>query len=91
MSKLNSRPTALVEVAWDGAVEVVATTIELTGDLAYAIETGLATLKASKWYQGLSEKGQKMAERKYRDMFRDEIKPATNTKVTVTLTNISSR
>lgn len=73
MGKLNSRPTALVEVAWDGAIEVVATTVELTGDLAQAIEKGLSTLKASKWYQGLSEKGQKMAERKYRDMFRGEI------------------
>lgn len=73
MSNLNSRPTALVEFAWDGAIETVAKTVELTGDLAYAIETGLSTLKSSRWYQGLSEKGQGMAERKYRDMFRDEI------------------
>lgn len=73
MSKLNSGPTAIFEFAWDGAIETVAQTIELTGDLGFALQAGMSQLRASQWYQGLSDRGRKQAERKFNDSFREEL------------------
>ena len=67
MSKLNSRPTALFEVAWDGAMESVATTIELTGNFVQAVYDGIEHLKQSNWYRGLSPEGRAKAERMFRE------------------------
>lgn len=67
MSKLNSRPTAVFEAAWDGAIETVATSVELTGDLTQAISDGLKILKESDWYTSLSEGGKRKAERMFKE------------------------
>lgn len=69
MSKLKVAPTALFELAWDGALETVATTIELTGNFAQAMYDGVQHLRNSEWYLKLSEKGRAKAER----MFREDI------------------
>lgn len=76
MSKLRSAPTGVFELAWDGAVETVARTVEATGDVALALEKGMEQLRSSKWYQDLSDTGKRMAERKFMDFFRDEVKLA---------------
>jgi hypothetical protein len=67
MSQLNSRPTAVFEVAWDGALEVVASTVELTANVSQAIYDGVENLKGSDWYKGLSPEGQKKAERMFKE------------------------
>jgi hypothetical protein len=69
MSKLSSRPTAVFEVAWDGAIETVATTVAVTGHLAQAVHDGVEALRNSDWYRGLSKEGRAKAER----MFREDI------------------
>lgn len=67
MSKLNSRPTALFEFAWDSALETVATTVELTGNVAQAVHDGIENLRNSEWYKGLSKEGRIKAERMMRE------------------------
>lgn len=73
MSKIQSDPTGLFKVAWDGAIEATSKTIELTGDVAQAIDNGFKALKASDWYKQLSDNGKKMAERKFRDSLRVDL------------------
>lgn len=73
MSKLQSDPTGLFKFAWDGAIETVATTIEATGNLAQAVDDGFKALKESEWYKNLSDNGKRMAERKFKDEFKNEI------------------
>lgn len=73
MSKLQSSPAGVFTFAWDGAIETVATTIEATGNLAQAIDNGFVSLKKSDWYKSLSDNGKKMAERKFKDEFKNEL------------------
>ena len=67
MSKLNNRPTAIFEAAWDSSIEATAQAVELTGNVAQAIVEGLDQLKRSDWYQGLSDKGKQKAERMFKE------------------------
>lgn len=55
-------PASLV---WDTAVEIVASTIEAGGTLAQAIADGLAHVRESDWYKGLTEEEQKQAESQF--------------------------
>lgn len=73
LSKLNNRPTALFELAWDGAIETVATTLELTGNATQAIYSGVESLRNSDWYKGLSKEGRVKAERKFRESVKNQI------------------
>lgn len=49
-------------IVWDGAVELVAKSIEAGGQLADAISSAIKYIQASKWYQGLPAEKQKEAE-----------------------------
>jgi len=49
-------------IAWDTAVEIVATSIETSGTVAQAIEKGLKSLRESKWYKSVSKDIQKKVE-----------------------------
>lgn len=61
LNKLSSNPVGLLAVAWDGALETVATTVELTGNLDAAIRKGVVQIKQSEWYKSLSAEGKKEA------------------------------
>lgn len=77
MSKLQSSPAGIFTFAWDGAVETVAKSFELSGDIAQAINDGLVELKNSEWYNQLSDRGKKLADRKFADEFHKEAKKYT--------------
>jgi len=64
LNKLQSDPTGLLKVAWDGALEIVATTIEAGGTVAQAIKNGVDHIKTTEWYNNLSDSGKKSAEKK---------------------------
>ncbi len=53
-------------VVWDGAVEVVAKSVEAGGKLADAIDAGLSHIKASDWYKGLSDSKKSQAETEFK-------------------------
>lgn len=57
----------------DGALEVTAKTIEATGNILQAINDGIAEIKKSKWYNGLTSVKQKEVESKYREKIRANI------------------
>lgn len=73
MSSLNSGiPKELFEIAWDGAIEVAAQTVEFTGNIAESVQAGIDALKNSEWYENLSPEGKGKAERMMReDMSRE--------------------
>ena len=64
LNKIQSDPTGLLKVAWDGALEIVATTIEAGGTVAQAIKNGVDHIKTTEWYNNLSDSGKKSAEKK---------------------------
>lgn len=55
-------PASLV---WDSAVEIVAKSVEVGGDLAQAIVDGVAHIKGSDWYKGLSDTDKNKAEQQF--------------------------
>ena len=62
LGKLSSNPVGgLLAVAWDGALETVATTVEVTGNIDSAIRKGIKEIKKSEWYTSLSVEGKKKA------------------------------
>lgn len=63
----SSRPNYLLSsnpavVAWDTAIELVATSVEAGGKLADAVQKGLKSLKESDWYKSASKKIQAQVE-----------------------------
>lgn len=58
-------------VVWDGAVEVVAKSIEAGGAIADAINKGLKFVRESDWYKGLSIGEQKDAISQFRDWHKE--------------------
>jgi hypothetical protein len=71
-----SRPTMFMSatpaaVVWDTAVEAVALAIEGGATIADAIAKGVASIRSSKWYQGLSSDKQIEAEIAFEDGFSD--------------------
>jgi hypothetical protein len=69
---LSSSPGALV---WDGAIETVAKTVELSGDVVEAINKGLEYIKRSKWYQDLDAKKKSDAEKAFKSTVKELSKP----------------
>lgn len=69
---LSSSPGAMV---WDGAIETVAKTVELSGDVAEAINKGLEYIKRSKWYQDLDAKKKSDAEKAFKSTVKELSKP----------------
>ncbi len=63
LNKLQSDPTGLLKVAWDGSIEAAAKIIEASGSIANAINKAISTLKKSEWYKSLSESSRKTAEK----------------------------
>lgn len=53
-------------VVWDGAVEVVAKSVEAGGKLADAIDEGIEHIKKSDWYKNLSNGKKKQAEGEFK-------------------------
>jgi len=49
----------------DGALELTARTIEISGNISAAIKKGIAHIKASDWYKGLKSAQQRKIERVY--------------------------
>jgi len=63
-------PASLV---WDGAVEIVAKSIEAGGELAQAISEGIDFIKKSDWYKGLKKEDQDNAEKEFTDWHTSQI------------------
>ena len=61
-------------LAWDGAVEVIAKTIESGGTVADAINKGIEYIRKSKWYQSLADEQKSEAERELRGYIRETTK-----------------
>jgi hypothetical protein len=57
-------PASLV---WDGAVEVAAKTVEVSGDIAQAIKDGVEHIKQSDWYKNLDSQKKAEAEKQFQD------------------------
>lgn len=57
-------PASLV---WDGAVEVAAKTVEISGDIAQAIKDGVEHIKQSDWYKNLDSQKKAEAEKQFKD------------------------
>ena len=72
MSKLQSDPTGIFKGVWDGAVETVATSIEVSGNVAQAIDDGIKYIKETDWYKNLSDKGKRDAESMFKQNFEEE-------------------
>lgn len=62
-------PASLV---WDGAIEVVAKTVEAGGVITEAISKGIDHIKASDWYKQLSDDKKKAAEKDFTDSISKE-------------------
>ena len=62
----NLRSSTLFDIAWDGAIETVATATETVADIADAIEAGVKHLRGTEWYKSLSEDSKKKAESAFR-------------------------
>lgn len=71
MSKLSA--TAGFEVAWDGALEAVALSVDAAGSVAQATSDGIKALKNSEWYKSLSDEGKNKAEVLLQDTLRREL------------------
>jgi hypothetical protein len=61
-------PASLV---WDGAVEIVAKSVEAGGAIAEAIGKGIDYIKNSDWYKGLSKDQQDKAVKEFSDWHKD--------------------
>jgi hypothetical protein len=61
-------PASLV---WDGAVEVAAKTVEISGDIAQAIKDGVEHIKQSDWYKNLDSQKKKEAEKQFKDFINN--------------------
>ena len=62
-------PASLV---WDGAVEIVASTIQAGGVIADAVQRGIEHIKASDWYKGLSAGGKQKAIDQFAEFHKEE-------------------
>lgn len=62
-------PASLV---WDGAVEIVAKTIETGGALADAVGRAIEHIRASDWYKGLSKEKQDRAIKEFSEFHAEE-------------------
>lgn len=59
-------------IAWDGALEVAAKTIETGGTIAQAVVDGIRYIKASDWYKSLAKEKQEEAESAYKDFLSEK-------------------
>jgi len=62
-------------LAWDGAIEIIAKTVEAGGTLADAIQKGIEHIKTTDWYKGLKDDKKKEAEDAIKDRVEKALKP----------------
>tara|TARA_R110000868_G_scaffold183748_2_gene425047 strand:+ start:781 stop:9306 length:8526 start_codon:yes stop_codon:yes gene_type:complete len=67
-------PASLV---WDGALEVAAKTVEVSGDIAQAIADGVEHVKNSDWYKNLNANQQKDAQKAFVDYVKENSEDKT--------------
>lgn len=73
LSNLSSgAPKAVFDLAWDGAVEAVALSVQAGGNMAQAVKNGVNHLKGTDWYKSLSDSGKKSAVSQFEDSFAEE-------------------
>jgi len=65
---INMAGVPFLKEIWNEALEVMATTVELTGDIAQGIKDGIEYIKNTTWYKGLSDENKQKAE----DLFESE-------------------
>ena len=75
---LSSNPAA---IAWDGALEITATAIEVGGSLAQSIKNGIDHIKETDWYKGLSKGDKDAAESQFREYIYKKAKVETGATV----------
>ena len=68
----SATPATLV---WDGAIEIVAKSIEGGGAIADAVQKGLAYIKSTDWYKGLNKSEQSEAETTFKESIENTSKP----------------
>ena len=71
-------PASLV---WDGAVEVAAKTVEISGDIAQAIKDGIEYIKQSDWYKNLDSEKRKEAEKQFKDSIENNTNDRTQQRI----------
>ena len=71
-------PASLV---WDGAVEVAAKTVEISGDIAQAIKDGIEYIKQSDWYKNLDSEKRKEAEKQFKDSIENNTSDRTQQRI----------
>jgi hypothetical protein len=83
-SKLQSNPVGgVIQAVWDGAIETVAKSIELTGDVTKGIQEGVKYIKNTDWYKSLSEQGKRDAVRQFqKEAFKDSQNKSLKEKLT---------
>ena len=72
----SATPASLV---WDGAVEIVAKSVEAGGTITEAIQKGIEHIKKSKWYKQLSKEQQQEAEKTFNESINTTEKTASIT------------
>ena len=70
----SATPASLV---WDGALEVAAKTVEVSGDIAQAIADGVEHIKNSDWYKNLTSSQQKDAQKSFVDYVKENSEDKT--------------
>lgn len=68
----SSSPAAII---WDGALDITAKSIEISGDAAQAIIDGIDHIKKSDWYKGITDKSKQLkAESEFKKYWKNELK-----------------
>lgn len=75
-NKLQSNPVGgLFSVAWDGAIEVAATTIEVTGNVAQAMQDAYKAFEESDYFKGLKERDKAPTRNEFRKKVNEVFEP----------------
>ncbi len=84
LSKLQSDPTGIVKGAFDGAVEVVALSLEAGASISASVNKGIQYIKKTEWFKKLSSKSKTQAEKIIRkdltNIVKDELSIPTENK-----------
>jgi hypothetical protein len=71
-------PASLV---WDGALEVAAKTVEISGDIAQGVKDGIEYIKQSEWYKNLDSEKRKEAEQQFKDSIENNTSDRTQQRI----------
>lgn len=73
MANLNSDPTGVIKLVWDGAIETMAKALDAGASVEQAIKKGVSAIKKSDWYKSLNPKNRKAVEEQFENDARDII------------------